>query len=47
MLQLIEMSTDQDADVRLAVVDAMQISLIWFGRPTFGESFDDVDERER
>ena len=45
MLQLIEMSTDQDADVRLAVVDAMQRFSDGRVVQPLAKALDDVDER--
>jgi HEAT repeat protein len=45
MLQLIEMSTDQDADVRLAVVDAMQRFSDGRVVQPLAKALEDVDER--
>jgi hypothetical protein len=45
MLQLIEMSNDNDADVRLAVVDAMQRFSDGRVVPPLAQALDDVDDR--
>lgn len=45
MLQLIEMSTDSDADVRLAVVDAMQRFSDGRVVPPLAKALEDIDAR--